>query len=852
MVTTTTLSAGHVSIPADARGREGDVDFGTAGGEPSNWTAGALPTNFRELHLEQSPETPYAIPEFQGGAIAYWGGSWDLDQCAAFIGAEAERVFYKNNFGFGIQIFNLYMVCSSPRVHASRCNAYTDSLTLSLQTYGGTNWGNLGQPGAYTSYDYGAAIKEDRTLFREKYAEAKLIAQFIKASPAYLTATPGNLTNTSYVSTPELSTTPILGNVTNFYVTRHTDYTSLDATPYTLTVPTSAGSVTIPQLGGTLTLSGRDTKVQVTDYDVGGHNLIYSSSDVYTHGLASGERRVLLLYGLAGETHELAFASSLGEPTVEGDSSTVKVETVGATVVVQWNVTEERKVLHYGTNLDVYLLWRNDAFNYWVLELEAASPTSNYTSQTKDTVIAKAGYLLRTATKTGTSLYLTGDLNATSTLEVIAGLPDSDSIYFNGAIVPGAESADGRLTATLSYAPPTIALPDVSTLDWRYLDSLPELQATYDDSHWTAADHPNTTNNVHDDSGNVFVLQTPTSLLAGDYGYHTGSLLYRGHFVTAGNNESSSSSSLYLSIQGGSGFGHSVWLDGVHLGSFTGAGTPGAVNVTLPLPASALGATTSHVITVLIDHMGEETNWTPGYDMMKTPRGILDYALLLGAGSSSIGTPGASNSSSSITWRVTGNLGGEAYADRTRGPLNEGALYAERAGYHLPAPPSGAWPARSPVADGVEGVGVGFFAASFELDVPQGWDVPMSFVFANGTTTNNGTTSAAPANYRVQLFVNGYQFGKYSECLSPPPPFLSPLTLLCPPPPLPSLIFILFCFTDLTCLFALQSTTSARRRASPSRRASSTTAAPTTSRSRSGRRRRAAPSWAACSSWPTP
>lgn len=81
------------------------------GSEPEVWTADALPTNFLELHLEQSPETPYAIPEFQGGAIAYWGGSWDLEQCAAFIGPEAERVFYKNNFGFGIDIFNIYMVC---------------------------------------------------------------------------------------------------------------------------------------------------------------------------------------------------------------------------------------------------------------------------------------------------------------------------------------------------------------------------------------------------------------------------------------------------------------------------------------------------------------------------------------------------------------------------------------------------------------------------------------------------------------------------------------------------------------------------------------------------------------------
>lgn len=55
--------------------------------------------------------------------------------------------------------------------------------------------------------------------------------------------------------------------------------------------------------------------IHVTDYDVGGHNLIYSSADIFTHG-PTGERRVLVLYGLAGETHELAFPSSLGKPTV--------------------------------------------------------------------------------------------------------------------------------------------------------------------------------------------------------------------------------------------------------------------------------------------------------------------------------------------------------------------------------------------------------------------------------------------------------------------------------------------------------------------------------------------------------
>ena len=130
-----------------------------------------------------------------------------------------------------------------------------------MQTYGGTNWGNLGESGGYTSYDYGAAIREDRRIDREKYVEAKLEAQFITSSPAYLTAVPTNETNSSYASTTAITTTPIVGEATSFYVVRHSDYRTLASTEYTFTVPTSIGNVTIPQLGGTLTLVGRDSKI---------------------------------------------------------------------------------------------------------------------------------------------------------------------------------------------------------------------------------------------------------------------------------------------------------------------------------------------------------------------------------------------------------------------------------------------------------------------------------------------------------------------------------------------------------------------------------------------------------------
>ncbi|KAI1841888.1 hypothetical protein JX265_010802 [Neoarthrinium moseri] len=692
-------------------------------GHPAQWTAGNLPTDWRELHLKQSPNTPYAIIEFQGGAIDNWGGT-GLEGCAALTNHEYERLFFKNNLSFGVRVLNIYM------------------------TYGGTNWGNLGQSGGYTSYDYGAVIQEDRSIGREKFAEAKLIAQFITSSPQYLDAIPGNITNSTYVSTSELTTTPVFGKTTRFYVTRHSDYSSLSQTPYTFTVPTSLGNITIPQLGGTLTLNGRDSKVHVTDYEFGDINLVYSSADVFTHS-KSGEKHVLLLYGLANETHELGFSSRLGVPVVEGDATTVQIEAKGPLVVVQWQVAQSRKILHYGSNLDVYLLWRNDALNYWALELEAPAPIGNYSAQTKERVIVKAGYLLRSAVKSGTSLYLTGDLNATTHLEVIAGLPGSNSLYFNGEKVPGVKSANGRLSASLKYEPPSLFLPGFRELEWKYVDSLPEIQQRYDDSEWTIADHETTNNTARDDNGILFSLKTPTSLIASDYGFHSGSLLYRGYFVANGNE-----SSLYVSTTGGSGFGHSIWINSTYVGSYTGSGNAKSYNQTLNLGGSAtldIVKGETFVITVVIDHMGQETSWTPGYDTMKTPRGIIDYQL-------------SGHPQTDVFWKITGNLGGEDHVDHTRGPLNEGGMWAERQGYHLPSSPTKDWVTRSPF-QGIDSAGIGFFATSFNLQVPRGWDIPMSFVFTSSTNDNSELIS-----FRVQLYVNGWQYGKYSPQIRFPVP----------------------------------------------------------------------------------
>lgn len=276
-------------------------------------------------------------------------------------------------------------------------------------------------------------------------------------------------------------------------------------------------------------------------------------------------------------------------------------------------------------------------------------------------------------------------------------------------------------------------MPDFSTLEWKYLNTLPETEE-YGDGQWTECTL-STSNNPRQPT-------TPFSLYASDYGYHGGSLIYRGHFIAEGNE-----STLFLSTQGGNAFGNTVYLNSTHLGSWVGSSASAAHNQTFQLPQLVRGST--YVITALIDHMGLDMNFAVNSDTMKTPRGILDHNL-------------DGQSPSDILWKMTGNLGGENYKDLSRGPLNEGALFAERQGFHLPGANTHGWESRSPLAQGLNSTGVGFFATTFSLQIPKGWDVPMSLHFTNQTIPGTSEVS----KFRVQFFVNGWQFGKYGMPLT--------------------------------------------------------------------------------------
>lgn len=108
---------------------------------------------------------------------------------------------------------------------------------------------------------------------------------------------------------------------------------------------------------------------------------------------------------------------------------------------------------------------------------------------------------------------------------------------------------------------------------------------------------------------------------------------------------------------------------------------------------------------------------------------------------------------------MTGNLGGWAnYADKARGPRNEGAMWSVRQGYLQPDPPDADWATSSPM-DGVPAPGVQFYTTEFDLDIHEGWDVPLGVSFADNTDSTG--------NYRLDFFVNSYQFGNVVSYIGP-------------------------------------------------------------------------------------
>ncbi|KAG5633692.1 hypothetical protein H0H81_005990 [Sphagnurus paluster] len=519
--------------------------------------------------------------------------------------------------------------------------------------------------------------------------------------------------STSYTTSPAIVASELRNPVTQagFYITRHEVSASRDTTDFKVNVVTSAGKLTIPQFAAPVRLSGRQSKIVITDFRFGKRSLLYSTAEVLSHSIVDGQS-ILALWLPVGESGEFAVkGGSKRQQVMSGTGG--DFHQAGKDVVFSYKQQTTQTVLQFD-DFRVVLLPRSLAYKFW------APTLSNDPIVTADKVVFVNGpYLVRSASFSGSTATISGDVDGTTALEIFAPAK-VDKIVWNGKAVATQKTSYGSLTATLAKPGLDTATfqKSLTLSNWKYSDALPERSAKYDDSKWVVANHMSTANPTKP--------QTLPVLYADDYGFHTGVQIFRGRFT-------GKATGAKLSLQGGTAFGWSAWLNGDYIGSFPGTASAVSNSLTLSFANATLMASGENVLTVVMDHSGHDQREDALF-----PRGIL--------GASLVSTTNAVFSK----WTLAGNAGGESNIDPVRGVIAEGGLYAERLGWHLPGFDDSKWVSRSP-SQGVEGATIGFFRTTSEINLPKGYDAALEIIL----------TAPPGSVLRAQLYVNGYQYGKF-------------------------------------------------------------------------------------------
>ncbi|TCD69623.1 hypothetical protein EIP91_006848 [Steccherinum ochraceum] len=678
-------------------------------------------------HEAVAHSNPLCLAEFGGGFLLGWGsvgfgGTGYEKYSGDLTNATYENVFYKDTYAQTTTILNVYML------------------------YGGTNWGQTLEPTVYSSYDYGGGINENRVA-TTKMNEMRLQGLFLRVARDLLGS--NMIANgTTYTSSSLVYTTELRNPDTNgaFYIVRHNDATSEALTTTKVNISTSAGALTIPQTGD-LTLDGRESKILVTDFVFGQSNtrVLYSTAEIMTWTTINNQDYIII-YAPSKQTGETVLAFS-SQPSVDTTNAIgVNASATGNNVTLNYSLGDPAftNIRAGGKTVVVVTMQKETALNWHAVDIPGSGTFGNYFSiGTNQSVLVGGPYLVRTASlEQRTTLALTGDLDEATDIEIIAPSLIT-AVSWNDQKLSLKKTGRSTYTASLS-APRAVQLPSLNPLKWKVSGSLPEISPDFNDSSFIAADQ--TTTNYT----NLLPLAGDHVLYSQQYGFYGGNLIWRGHF-----NASGQETAFNLTVQGGLVFGYSAFLNGVFLGSSPGSTTASVVNNIWQIANGTLRVGQDNVLTVLQDHMGiVETSTSGG----KEPRGIRGYSIIGG-------------NTTFTQWKLQGNQGGAANApDTVRGYLNEGGLWAERIGAHLPNYPDSTWATGNPLS-GVKGAGVNFYRTTFNPNIPEGLDVPVRLSI---------TPSDKSSNFRVQVYLNGWQLGKYINNIGPQTVFVLPAGILRP------------------------------------------------------------------------
>ncbi|MGW3412544.1 beta-galactosidase [Streptomyces sp. NPDC000888] len=574
-------------------------------------------------------------------------------------------------------------------------------------TFGGTSWGWLPAPIVYTSYDYGAALDEARRP-TPKLIPMHQIGQLLRSVPDLAKLDRAKaLAGTD----PQVKVYPLVNPDTgaHFYVVRNDS-----AAEVTTELPFAELPLTVP---------ARDARLLATGIAVGRRTLRHSTAQPMLW-LSAGRQDIAVLTGRSGERTETALECA-SEPTVTVLEGEAVHEYASGVLRVSAQLDGLVRVLVEGggTSAPLLLLLADDGTSGRLWRYDTPSGP----------VLVRGPALLRTATVRGSAVHLTGDTVEAADLEVWGPRGVSEVVWNQGtlrtlATKSGSLRAEQRLPGV-----PGVRLPELA--NWRRSAENPESEAGFDDSAWRLANRTSSFSTTPVPAGQPV-------LFADDYGFHYGDVWYRGHF------KGGAAETVSLAFTTGTQGLLMAWLDGKPLGTHRmpvpdkKTVRQGTWTDTATFPVQA--GEGPHVLSVLVRRMQHDQDGKAD-DTHKVARGLTAVTF--------------NGASPAVTWRIQG----ERAADPVRGPLNNGGLYGEREGWHLPGFADGGWKVVDfPRAERRQGVV--WYRTGFRLAVDPGVDASI------GLTLTDDPARA----YRVQIFLNGWNMGQYINDVGPQHTFVLP------------------------------------------------------------------------------
>ena len=562
----------------------------------------------------------------------------------------------------------------------------------------------------------------------------------------------------------------------------------------------------IPQKEGTtLALHGRDAIMLTADKQVGGHELYYTTSQMFGATLNSAGGALQYLTGTRGDSGEtvLHYTSQPQVSAPEGVEQTWDAATGQLRLNYSYSASPQQIIIKDGDKvLSLRIIDRTTAQTTWLLDGTRNGKLSS--------VAVEGVELARTAKFTGKdTLQLTGSVSAESNVRVIAPAGINHVGFNGGSLNPasatgsagnaGAAKFTGTAGAAASAASagnagaakftgtagtagaasagnadaagagtnsatgtgdvgvftgkvPGPAAVASQQLSFVKSTDYAEAKATYDDSKWKVAADTQAANPRFQGPGEY----SHTVLDSNHYGFYEGSVWYRGTFTAT-----KADPYLYLQGNGGSGVPSQgknpafmqVWVNGVYAGAYDAAGNWAKVNV----PAGTVKSGDKVTVAVLVNNLGQNLDWSDD-GLSKQNRGLFDVAI----------------EGSTATWKIHGadaDFAAKAATNPSGTLYNNGGLGGEKAGFHMPGFDDSKWAK----ADNLHSqAGVTWYRARVKLNLPANQDTAFRL------DINSSRFSSLGDRAQATLFVNGWNTGVYIGDRGPQTSFTIPAGFLNP------------------------------------------------------------------------